>query len=58
MKLADTTPIKEQPIPYPADVEKWLDGELDTMLETDRIEQVDPDEDVPMTTALVLVPNA
>lgn len=36
--LSDYTPIKEQAIPYPPAVEKWLDGEIDAMLQTGRIE--------------------
>lgn len=57
LKLQDYTPIKEKPIPYPPHVERWLDEQLDIMLETGRIEPVGPEDDAPMVTALVLVPE-
>ena len=38
-------------------MEKWLEGQLKTMLETGRIVPVGPDDDAPMVTSLVLVPE-
>ena len=38
-------------------MEKWLEGQLKTMLETGRIVPVGPDDDTPMVTSLVLVPE-
>ena len=58
LKLQDYTPIQEKPIPYPPHVEHWLDGQLDIMFQTGRIEPVGPEDDAPMVTALVLVPEA
>ena len=49
------TPIKEQPIPYPPHVERWLEHQLDTMVDTGRIVPLGPDDEAPMVTSLVLV---
>lgn len=57
LELENYTPVKDKPRFYPPQVEEWLDGELDKMLQTGRIVRVDPKEEPPMLTSLVLVPE-
>ena len=57
LELEDYTPIRDKAHVYPPAVEAWLDGELDKMLLTGRIVRVDPNEESPMVTSLVLVPE-
>ena len=57
LELTNYTPIKERPIAYPPATEAWLDEELKQMIRTGRIEPVQPTDEAPMVTALVLVPQ-
>jgi hypothetical protein len=57
LELDNYTPIREKAIRYPPHVERWLKEQLDSMERTGRIERVGADENTPMVTSLVLVPE-